>query len=359
MDKLNFSVEDFVMDADFREWILSPNGKKNLQWEEYIIRNPQQLKKITIARQLVLNMPTNDYKLGEIQVDDLWDKIDKNLDSNELTTEPKSLPIHPEATISRYSQSRRKSNYNVQLLKIAALLLLAFTLGLLYYTLPETQKTPEINWLTYTTKPGVKSSVTLSDGSVVKLNAGSSIRYVQNFVGETREVYLEGEAFFEVAHDTIKPFIVHTKDISTRALGTSFNIHAGASGKIAISLVTGKVEVKSQQVPEFLDYLVPGEQINTYAMGKSWEKAGFEQDVVLAWLNQTIIFDDTPLPEAIKMLEQWFGVNISLVNYNEQNLTLSGKYKGETLKNILEGLSYTARFKYEIDGKEIKINFKQ
>ena len=59
------------------------------------------------------------------------------------------------------------------------------------------------------------------------------------------------------------------------------------------------------------------------------------------------------------MLEQWFGVNISLVNYNEQNLTLSGKYKGETLKNILEGLSYTARFKYEIDGKEIKINFKQ
>lgn len=359
MDKLIFSVEDFVMDSDFREWILSPNSKRNLQWEEYIIRNPQQIENIKIAREVVLNMPRKEFKLGDFQVEDLWSKIDKNLDFKKLTPETKRVPIHPEATISHYSQEKRKAKYNFQLLKIAALLLLAFTLGTLYFTLPETEKTPEINWLTFSTKPGVKSSVTLSDGSVVRLNAGSSIRYVQNFVGETREVYLDGEAFFEVAHDTIKPFIVHTKDISTKALGTSFNIHAGAGEKIAISLVTGKVEVKSQQVPEFLDYLIPGEQINTFAMGKSWEKGGFEQDVVLAWQNQTIIFDDTPLPEAVKMLELWFGVKISLLNYNEQNLTLSGKYKGETLKNILEGLSYTARFEYEIDGKEIKINFKQ
>ena len=361
MDKLNFSVEDFVLDTDFREWILSPTTKRNLQWEEYIIRNPQSIGHIRIARQVVLNMPSTEYKLGELQVEALWDKIDQKLDFKEFSEEVKSLPIHPEATISRYSKAtgKRNATLNFQLLKVAALVLLTFALGILYFTLPETENTPEIKWLTYSTKPGVKSSVTLSDGSVVKLNAGSSIRYVQNFVGNTREVYLDGEAFFEVAHDSIKPFIVHTKDISTRAMGTAFNIQAGQNGKIIISLVTGKVEVKSQQVPEFLDYLLPGEQIYTFAMGKSWEKGGFDQDIVMAWLDQTIIFDDTPLPEAVQMLENWFGVKIALQNYKDQNLTLSGKYKGETLKNILEGLSYTARFKYEIDGKEIKINFKQ
>lgn len=358
MDKLNFSVEDFVMDSDFRNWILSPTNKRNLQWEEYIIKNPQSIKNIRIARQLVLNMPSKEFKLNELQVEGLWDKIDSKLNYKELTEEAKSFPINAEATITRFAKEGRNLKVNFQLIKVVALLLLAFTLGLLYYTLPETENTPEIKWLTYATKPGIKSSITLSDGSVVKLNAGSSIRYVQNFVGKTREVFLEGEAFFEVAHDSIKPFIVHTKDISTRAMGTAFNIQAGQNGKIIISLLTGKVEVKSQQVPEFMDYLFPGEQINTFAMGKSWEKAGFEQEVVLAWLDQTIIFDDTPLPEAVKMLEDWFGVKITLLNYDEQNLTLSGKYKGETLKNILEGLSYTARFKYEIDGKEIKINFK-
>ena len=304
-------------------------------------------------------MPSQVYKLNEHQVEGLWEKIDKNLDCEKLTEEVKSFPINPEATIRKFTKEKRKPKASFLLLKVAALLLMAFTLGMLYYTLPETEKTQEKKWLTYSTKPGVKSSVTLSDGSIVKLNAGSSIRYVQNFLGETREVFLYGEAFFEVAHDTLKPFIVYTQDISTKALGTSFNIKANNSEKIAISLITGKVEVKSQDVQEFLDYLNPGEQIITYAQGNSWEKESFEQDVVLSWLDQTIIFDDTPLPEAVKMLENWFGVKITLLNFNDQNLTLSGKYKGETLKNILEGLSYTARFDYEINGKQIQINFKQ
>ncbi|UZD23354.1 FecR domain-containing protein [Algoriphagus halophytocola] len=362
MDKSNFSVEDFVLDTEFREWILSPNNKRNLQWDEYIKNNPQSLEHIRIARELVLNMPSPSRQLGSVKIDQLWDKIDKKLDGREQKQEAKSFPIHAEATINHYSRQKstkpsRKINF--QMVKAAAILLLAFTLGLMYFTAPEQEEIQELKWLTYSTKPGVKSAITLSDGSVVKLNAGSSIRYVQNFVGDTREVYLEGEAFFDVAHNADKPFIVHTKDITTRALGTTFNIKSGIGGKIAVSLITGKVEVKSAQVPEFIDYLTPGEQINTLASGEAWEKRAFDPEMIMAWLDQTIIFDKTPLPEAIKMLENWFGVSITVLNYKDQHLTLSGKYKGETLKNILEGLSYTARFKYEIEGKEIQINFQQ
>ncbi|MCE7058013.1 FecR domain-containing protein [Algoriphagus sp. AGSA1] len=361
MDKSNFSVEDFVLDSEFREWILSPSNKRNLQWEEYISKNPQSIRDIETARSIVLNMPTQDFVLDSKKLDRLWESIDQKLDLGAQETEVKSLPIRPEATIKRFAQDRGKSRIkiNFQVVKVAALLLLTFALGVMYYTLPEREGTPEIKWLTYSTKPGVKSAVTLSDGTVVKLNSSSSIRYVQNFVGETREVYLEGEAFFEVAHDATKPFVVHTKDITTRAMGTSFNINSAAGEKIIISLITGKVEVKSQDVTEFIDYLVPGEQIQTYASGKAWEKGAFDESVILAWLDQTIIFDRTPLPEALQMLEKWFGVSITLNDFKDHNLTLSGKYKGETLVNILEGLSYTARFRYEINGKDIQINFKQ
>lgn len=361
MDKSNFSAEDFVLDSEFREWILFPNNKRNLQWDEYIKNNPQSIEHIRIARELVLNMPTSSQQLGTAQIDDLWDRIDNQLDGSEQEEEVKSLPIHAEATINHYSRLNVKParKVNFQVVKAAAILLLAFALGIMYFTAPEKEKVQDIKWLTYSTKPGVKSSITLSDGSVVKLNAGSSIRYVQNFVGDTREVYLEGEAFFEVAHDANKPFIVHTKDITTRALGTTFNINSGVGGEIIVSLVTGKVEVKSAQVSEFVDYLTPGEQISTIGSGGSWEKRAFDPAIILAWLEQTIIFDKTPLPEAIKMLENWFGVSITVLNYKDQNLTLSGKYKGETLKNILEGLSYTARFNYEMEGKEIQINFQQ
>ena len=360
MDKSNFSVEDLVLDCDFRDWILSPNKQRNLRWESFIEKNPGKIHDIELARELVLNFPKKVYKIKEQDISVLWNKIDDRLNSD-FTKESitPSIPLNSQSTIERYGRISKERKFNFALLKIAAVILLTGFLGFLYFSLPKVKSTDKINWLTYSTKPGIKSSVTLSDGTVVKLNAGSSIRYVQNFVGETREIFLEGEAFFEVAHDTLKPFIVHTQDIATKALGTSFNIKANNSEKISISLITGKVEVKSQDVKEFLDYLSPGEQVVTLPKGNSWEKESFEEDIVLAWLNQTIIFDDTPLPEAIKMLENWFGVQITLLNYTEQNLTLSGKYKGETLKNILDGLSYTARFNYEITGKQIKINFKQ
>ncbi len=360
MDKSNFSVEDFVLDSDFREWILSPNKQRNLRWELYLEKYPQRIKDIQLAREIVINFPLLQKKITEDDISSLWDQIDGKLTHLSADKqETSSIPINSQATIGRHIKNSSTRKINLPLLKIAAILLLAAFLGFIYYSLPEHNTPEQINWLTYSTKPGVKSSVILSDGSKVTLNAGTSIRYVQNFVGDMREVFLHGEAFFEVAHDTIKPFIVHTQDITTKALGTSFNIKANGSDKIAISLVTGKVEVKSLEVQEFIDFLIPGEQVNTFAKGKSWEKDAFDQDNVIAWMNQTIIFDNTPLPEAIEILENWFGVSITLNNFRDQNLTLSGKFKNETLKNILDGLSYTARFQYEIQGKKIQINFKQ
>ncbi|MDR7132378.1 ferric-dicitrate binding protein FerR (iron transport regulator) [Algoriphagus sp. 4150] len=360
MDKSNFSVEDFVLDSDFREWILSPNKQTNLRWELYLQKYPNRINDIQLAREIVLHLPETDFSLNENEIYSLWNQIEVKLDSQVVeASEAISIPIGSQATIRRHIESTPKAKFNFPLLKIAAMFLLAALLGILYYSLPGREESKEVDWLTYSTKPGVKSSLTLSDGSKVTLNAGTSIRYARDFIGDTREVFLEGEAYFEVAHNPHKPFVVITEDIVTKALGTTFNIRAHPSEKIVISLVTGKVEVKSTEVLDFTDQLTPGEQVSTFAHGNSWEKESFDEEKLLAWIYKTIIFDQTPLPEAIKVLENWFGVKITLNNYADQNLTLSGKFKDETLHNILEGLSYTARFSYEINGKNIQINFKQ
>src|SRR5690606_29105984 len=100
-----------------------------------------------------------------------------------------------------------------------------------------------ITWLTAQTTWGQKSTITLSDGTTIKLNSGSRLRYPEAFDEGLREVHLEGEAFFDVARNEHSPFVVRTKSVTTRVLGTSFNIEAFPDEQISVTVATGKVEV--------------------------------------------------------------------------------------------------------------------
>src|SRR5690606_37299033 len=234
MEKSIFTVEDFVLDSDFRDWILYPNRQRNLRWDIYLENYPERIREIQLAREIVLNFPKPNHAITEEEASSLWNQIEGKLDPQETELPSAPVPISSQAIIRRRIAHPAPRKFNIPLIKIAALFLLVVGLGILYYSLPEREIPKQINWLTYSTKPGVKSSITLGDGTKVTLNAGTSIRYIQNFVGDTREVFLDGEAFFEVAHDTLKPFIVHTQDIKTKALGTSFNVKGNSGEKIAI-----------------------------------------------------------------------------------------------------------------------------
>lgn len=103
MDQLPYSVEDFVLDSDFRKWILSPSNKSNLQWEDYIKRNPQCIENIRLARQIVLNMPSGKFVIDGKQIGSIWEAINEKLAHGEVSPEVKSLPIRPEATIAHFA----------------------------------------------------------------------------------------------------------------------------------------------------------------------------------------------------------------------------------------------------------------
>src|SRR5690606_31958131 len=175
------------------------------------------------------------------------------------------------------------------------------------------------------TPQGVKSDLTLSDGSKVILNSGSSIRYIKGFEKDKREVFLEGEAYFDVARDPEKPFAVRKANVSITALGTSFNVRAYENEDLNISLISGKVGIEMLSDHQQYVLLEQGESLQVRPEG-TWSKEAFNEEEVIGWTKKTIIFNKTSVSEAIRILENWYGVTFNLENEPQPGLLLSGRF---------------------------------
>jgi ferric-dicitrate binding protein FerR (iron transport regulator) len=211
--------------------------------------------------------------------------------------------------------------------------------------------------IAYNNPPGVKSSISLADGTKVILNAGSSLSYEEHRFKEVREVFLEGEAFFEVTHDPDRPFTVNADGVNTTALGTSFNIMAYKEEKQQISLHTGKVSIEVPNTEIEKIFLSPREAIKISPDRRVVSKAKFDEETILAWTKKTIVFEDTSLAEAIRTLENWYGVKFNFQNRPKSGMHLSGRFHNETLENVMEGLRYTAGIDFNIENDRVNIKF--
>ncbi len=361
MGKSEYLTEDFVLDPEFRKWILDNDPEAKSYWEEFMRIHEDKVDDIQEARKILVNLTREKHILKKGEVDKLWDAIDSRIDAIEEEKQAtKVVPLDSWAAIQKFKaelDSRRKRNFWRGL--VASLLILG-SLGGFFWAqhrdVNQGSPAPQLVYEFHETPTGVKSTIALQDGSKVFLNSGSSIRYEKNFSGGSRLIELSGEAFFEVARDTINPFIVKTDQVTTTALGTSFNITAYQDEPIAIALLSGSVQVKDADNHEKEEKLTPGEGVVIINTTADWKKRKFNAEMTLAWMDKTIIFDKTPFNEVVRTLENWFGVKIEISGVRK-GLTLSGKFKDETLENILEGLGFDARFSYKIEGKTVNIQF--
>ena len=250
-------------------------------------------------------------------------------------------------------------------IKIAASLLAILTISYLFYlnkTIEsyEDQIVQEVPKEIIKSVPkGQKSKITLPDGSVVFLNAESSIKFMENFA-VNRTIYLTGEAFFEVAKDKNYPFEVITDKLTTTALGTSFNINAyKSSSKIKVSLVTGKVKIEESDSQTAVE-IRPGEGITYLPENKSFQMQTVDIQSVMNWKDGILEFEKVPLPEVIEILERWYGVDIEIAGNNPSpNLKCTGTFKpNEYLSNVLNVLGHSIEFNYTINDKNITLEFK-
>lgn len=215
---------------------------------------------------------------------------------------------------------------------------------------------PIVENIIKSTTKGQKSTFFLPDGTKVKMNSASSLTFPERFEGPVRKIFLTGEAFFEVNRDTLKPFIVITEQVATKALGTSFNINSYADQQtVKVALVSGSVEVTNNNGHLILS---PGEMAISYNNDSALSKKSYNASI-LAWRHDKIYFENANWQEVIHKLEMWYGVNFTIKNqkYNVDKL-YNGEFKSLSLDLVLENMSFNKNFEYSIDGKEVLIEFK-
>lgn len=206
-------------------------------------------------------------------------------------------------------------------------------------------------------KAGEKSRLILSDGSIVWLNSESELSYPDKFTGAEREVILKGEAFFEVAKDPGRPFVVKSGTISTTALGTTFNVSSFAEDdNIVISLVTGKVKVSVNGGETY--FLEPGYQMNYNRNENTASKSNFNISNVISWKDGILIFSRENFQNVKRKLERWFAVDIVTHGQPPADFVITGQFnRNESLETVLENMRYGRHFNYMIVGKEVTIDF--
>lgn len=271
----------------------------------------------------------------------------------------------------------RKKYYRILWGAVAASVLLCWFL----FRANENSRIQPINNIV-STKAGDKACINLPDGSKVWLNGDSRITYVGEFGNKTREVYLSGEAFFDVAKDKTKPFMIHTRTINLKVLGTAFNVRSYDNEKeTETALVRGSVEVTLSNRPNQKILLKPGEKLLVKNIPAdtvlNYKKQKHDEETPIAvltnmnyygtdsssietsWTKNEIVFNNEPLDKIALNLERWFNVRVTIVNDNLKKAKYTATIEeDDKLEDFLEALKLAegSHFKYSVKDNEVVIS---
>ncbi|MCT4643674.1 MAG: DUF4974 domain-containing protein [Carboxylicivirga sp.] len=237
---------------------------------------------------------------------------------------------------------------------VAALLAITLCVSSLY-NLKDSLFDQQSQWVTIKVPYGEKTEVELADGTLVWLNSNSQLRYQQNeFGSERRQVFLDGEGYFNVAHGE-KPFYVTLGEAKIRVYGTLFNVSAYAyQAQIKTTLEKGSIGFIPFEDAE-VTRLKPGERLIYTKSNREIQLNSITEKEFSTWHHPVLKFNNTPFVEVVAQLEQWFEIQIQL----EEGLHYSQRYtmtiKNETLKEVLDLMKLTTPMKYKIQENKIEI----
>ena len=201
---------------------------------------------------------------------------------------------------------------------------------------------------------GGEYQVVLADGTKVWLNSASRLIYPQSFMGKERRVVLSGEAFFDVAHDAERPFIVETSRMNVKVLGTRFNVNDyDDNEEVSTTLVNGSVEIFSGGQQAFR--LVPGEQ--AYGKENELEKREVNVRLYTSWIDGKFLFNNTELEEIAKQISRWYDVEIFFSSENVKKVRFTGAIvKFKPLDDLVRMIESTSQVRFSVKGKTIVIS---
>ena len=314
----------------------------------------------------VKESPLNQYQFNKLK--EYWEKdtVDPKLINHEFqkqnlwnqyldTSKPNTVPL---------PNTRRKGR--LAWISIAASITLLLTVTALFSIRERLFAPQEIEVSIASVEKynpnGQKSQTQLPDGSKVWLNSDSKITYPEKFSDSLRIVQLEGEAFFDVQHDSDRPFIVVADKIQVRVLGTKFNVNAFTTQKeITIALVEGSINVTSDSTAEGV--LVKPSHGVSYSkqldVFREFSKQGNPEmfEKAISWKSGKLVFDGDDLEDFVTEISRWYGVTVRITGVPQNDWRLVGAFENEFLTNVLDAIAYNKGFTYELNEKELTLIF--
>jgi transmembrane sensor len=354
VENFDENIFSYFDDNEFIKWVTSKSDSSDAYWKEWMQKNPGKIKGLLKAKQIAQDLskaqkPLNTEKLSQ----DIWEKINLNFEQQQ-------------AAISLAEYSPRKINRLMIAASIAGLLLVASSIY--YFANIKTNRgdaTAKItsnvisNNLNHINNTSESRVVYLVDGTKITLQPGASLKHAVFLQKDKREVYLDGDAFFEVAKDANRPFYVYAHDIVLRVLGTSFNVTTNKkNGNVTVLVKTGKVSVfksSNKNNAEFI--LTPTQSIRYTAQSQSIVKSEADAELEKADTKaQHVInfdFEETPIVTIFSALEEAYGIKM---NYDEKVFSkciITAPLRDEPFEEKLKIICAAVGAKYHIDNNEV------
>ena len=363
MNADKMSIEDLLSDESFINYCKASSPEDIAFWENYIRVNPGRGLLVAQAKEKYIQLFN---ALAQADLEEQVTRLKNSLEQGEAA---------PVIQMEQFER-RKRSRVLYLLLKITAAAVLVTGL---FFTVNYFTTSRDNSIKTYVAAYGERKNIQLPDGTVVTLNAGSNIKINEKFGVATRDVYLEGEAFFEVKHDTSLPFIVHTPAMDVKALGTAFNVKAYLHEKITqTSLIRGLVEVTLKEDNNLKLLLYPNQKIEWQHPNGNTNSAVAKKAAAInvadslkkklvvtntgdikeiAWKENKLIFDDEDFDGIAVLLERWYGAKINFKDSSIRNYRFTGIFEKEDLNTVLDYLKESRSFNYTIErGETLIIN---
>lgn len=357
------NIEDLLMDESFINYCKGASQKDIAKWKLLIQQNPDSRKEIEAARkkfyEIFTALATNDRNEQEAAL------------KKKLSLSSSSTPV-----VNLYKEKETEGRIKTKnifslLIKLTAAAMIILTASYLAVNLIHTKKQMVTSFISTN---GERKTFQLPDGSVVKLNSGSKIIINEQYGITTRDIYLEGEAFFDVKHNNHVPFIVHTETMDVKALGTAFNVKAYPGERITeASLLRGSVEVTLKKEAGRKVILHPNEKVSCFPVDnkevisprpseKTIQSNEIKNDHLvqtlsknplgdikeIAWTENKLEFTDETFVQIAQMMERWYGVKIEFKDSSLRQYRFTGIFEKEKIETALSILKESRNFNYKI-----------
>lgn len=198
-------------------------------------------------------------------------------------------------------------------------------------------KPTEVTYQEIITAKGEKTQLKLSDGTLVMLNSQSTLKIPSDYGSDDRSIYLKGEAFFEVEHNSLKPFKVYSDSVYAEDLGTRFNVRAfPGEDEIEVVVEEGEVEMGKIQKKEDVLHLFPNERGVITEKGNAGKQYVANISYYIGWTQGKLVFEDTPFEKVVKELERWYNIECVVQDSSLLKRKLTAEFQNEPLINVLK-----------------------